>query len=504
MKRRHWDLGFTVVAGAVIAFMAFDDGPGPRAAFVSSVLVAAALAWYFLYGRRHIFRTVTPRGAWIFVLVLAVLHLTAVWIDHTASFALFAWGTMVFSAVPRRPAAAIVAALTLLPVPMTYLRDGTLSLVHGLLPLTVLGLAFALLLGSFVSHLVEQNEERATMIAELSASRAEVARLSHEAGVATERARLAAEIHDTLAQGFTSIITLAQAAAADPAQAAHRLEQVAGTARDNLAEARALVAALTPADLHNSGLGDAVRRQLSRLASQTGIRTACHLDRRLDQGLSDLPTALQVVLLRCLQEALTNVRRHAHATTVDVHLTLTGTTVVLTITDDGIGFTVPPPAAAVAPAPAAVLGVDSGGAAAGPAAAAVPTSAAAPAPAAVPVLGSADAAAGPGAAAVPGSGAVPDVGSGGAVAGPAAAVVPGPRAVPDPGLGSGAAASSAAGSASGPEPGSGSGSGGSAAGSGFGSGFGLAGMRSRVEQAGGLCTVESRPGAGTTVTVQFA
>ncbi|MEV4508945.1 sensor histidine kinase [Dactylosporangium sp. NPDC049525] len=382
MKRWQWDLGFTVVAGAVIAFMAFDDGPGPRAAFVSSLLVAAALAWYFLYGRRHIFRTVTPRGAWIFVSVLAVLHLAAVWIDHTASFALFAWGTMIFASVPRRPSVAIVAALTLLPVPMTYLRDGTLSLVHGLLPLTALGLAFALLLGTFVSHLVEQNEERAAMIAELSASRAEVARLSHEAGVATERARLAAEIHDTLAQGFTSIITLAQAAesATDPDTVRRRLTQVAGTARENLAEARALVAALSPADLHTSGLGDAVRRQLSRLASQTGIRTACHLDRHFDPGPADLPTALQVVLLRSLQEALTNVRRHARATSVEVRLALTGTTVVLTVTDDGVGFTTTAP----------------------------------------------------------------------------------------------------------------------------GSGFGLAGMRSRVEQAGGVCTVDSHPGTGTTVKVELS
>ena len=219
VKRWQWDLGFTVVAGAVIGSWPSTTArvPAPRSSHrcsspppspgTSSTAAADDLP------HRHPYRRLD------FVAGLAVLHLAAVWIDHTASFALFAWGTMIFSSVPRRPAVAIVATLNLLPVPMTYLRDGTLSLVHGLLPLTVLGLAFALLLGTFVSHLVEQNEERAAMIAELSASRAEVARLSHEAGVATERARLAAEIHDTLAQGFTSIITLAQAAesATDPA-----------------------------------------------------------------------------------------------------------------------------------------------------------------------------------------------------------------------------------------------------------------------------------------------
>ncbi len=380
-----WDALYVVVLGSVVGFMLADRAPGSA---LASVLLVLCLAWYLA----HRWIGWSP---WLFVVVLALLHLTAVWLDHTASFALFAWGSMLFAALPLRPALLAVAVLDLLPLPIAFLRDGTLTRVHGLIPLTVLGLAFAVVAGTYIARLTDQNEERAAMIAELSASRAEVARLSHEAGVATERARLAAEIHDTLAQGFTSIIALAQAASADPAQTARRLEQVVGTARDNLAEARALVAALSPADLHASGLADAVRRQLAQLASQTGIRTACHLDARL----TTLPTASQVVLLRSLQEALTNVRRHAHATTVEVRLTMTGSDVQLTVTDDGAGFV----------------------------------------PDATPVESTA----------------------------PAESTKPAGNAAPA-------------------------------------SGFGLAGMRSRVEQAGGVCTVESSPGAGTTVTVRLA
>ncbi|MEU0558517.1 histidine kinase [Dactylosporangium sp. NPDC006015] len=284
-----WDALHVAVVGSVVGFMLAD----PPGSVLACVLVVACLGWYLVF---RLVQFATP----LFVAVLALLHLTAVWLDHTAAFALFAWAAMLFAALPLRPAIAVVAVLDLVPVPLAYLRDGTLTRVHGLIPLTVLGLAFAIVSGTYIDRLADQNEERAAMIAELSASRAEVARLSHEAGVLTERARLAAEIHDTLAQGFTSIITLAQAAAADPAQTARRLEQVVGTARDNLAEARALVAALSPADLHTAGLVAAVRRQLSRLAAETGIRTACHLPSPAG-ALIDLPTAQQVVLLRSLQ-----------------------------------------------------------------------------------------------------------------------------------------------------------------------------------------------------------
>ncbi|MFB9448121.1 sensor histidine kinase [Dactylosporangium vinaceum] len=307
LSRRLWDVFYVLAVAAVVAFLLLDHGPGGWHPWVSAVLLVLCLGW-----------GLSRSGpSWLFVLVVGGLQLAAVWIDHTAAFALFAWGPMIFQALPLRPALAVVAALDLLPVPMALIRDGTTQKVHGLLPLTVLGLAFAALIGTYVSRLHN--------------SRLEIARLSREAGVATERARLAAEIHDTLAQGFTSIITLAQA---DSLPAGHRLDLVARTARDNLAEARALVAALAPADLHDAGLGPALRRQMDRFAADTGVRTALHLS----DGTERVPTALQVVLLRAAQEALANARRHAAAASVELRLRTTGTEVVLTVTDDGTGI----------------------------------------------------------------------------------------------------------------------------------------------------------------------
>src|SRR5690606_19116211 len=92
----------------------------------------------------------------------------------------------------------------------------------------------------------------ARLVDELRATQAELARTSHDAGVLAERERVAQEIHDTLAQGFTSVVMLAQAASADLDRGAvddarERLGLVESTARDNLAEARALAAARAPA-----------------------------------------------------------------------------------------------------------------------------------------------------------------------------------------------------------------------------------------------------------------
>ena len=137
--------------------------------------------------------------------------------------------------------------------------------------------------------MIEQSRERGQLIERLEASRAEVARLSHETGVAAERARLAGEIHDTLAQGFTSIITLLQAV--DPGLSDERLALAVRTAKENLAEARALVAALSPSALASGSLPDSVRRQASRFAEETGTPA----DLRLTGEERELPTAVSVV-----------------------------------------------------------------------------------------------------------------------------------------------------------------------------------------------------------------
>jgi len=156
--------------------------------------------------------------------------------------------------------------------------------------------------------------------------------------VLAERQRLAGEIHDTLAQGFSSILMLIQAADAQlehaPGNARAQLALAAQTARENLAEARTLVTGLASAQLQAGTLTDALRRLTERSAAELGIRAsfdASGPERPLD-------AATEVVLLRTGQEALANVRKHASAVQVAVRLRYAGDQVQLEVTDDGVGF----------------------------------------------------------------------------------------------------------------------------------------------------------------------
>ena len=204
-------------------------------------------------------------------------------------------------------------------------------------PQLLVSLVFSLMLGFWISRIIDQSAERADLIAQLEQARADLAAAERARGVADERERLAREIHDTLAQGFTSIVMLAQAAAPaldrDRAAAEKHLALIEEVARENLAEARALVAASTPAGLDGSTLPDAVRRLAERFARETGIEvdTDVATVTRLDRDR-------EVVVLRAVQEALSNVRRHAGARRVAVRLVEDGDGALVEVGDDGAGF----------------------------------------------------------------------------------------------------------------------------------------------------------------------
>jgi signal transduction histidine kinase len=210
-----------------------------------------------------------------------------------------------------------------------------------ILPWMLVSLVVSLLFGIWIEKVITQSQQRAELIEQLEAARDELAEAHHSAGVMAERERMAREIHDTLAQGMTSIVMLAQAAAVElsrGADASARLAAIENTARENLAEARALVAAFTPVALSEATLTEVLRRQAERFAAETGVDVQVSLDLP-DDEVAALPQAQQVVLLRSAQEALANVRKHARATQVLITLGLSGDGVWIEICDDGSGFT---------------------------------------------------------------------------------------------------------------------------------------------------------------------
>ncbi|MFB6888156.1 sensor histidine kinase [Kitasatospora sp. NPDC056327] len=204
---------------------------------------------------------------------------------------------------------------------------------------TLIGWAAGVLVGLGVVRIVEQGDERARRLGtELEAARLRLAEAHRLRGATEERERLAREIHDTLAQGFASIIVLAEAAAsglaADPGRTARQLLSIEQTARENLAEARVLVGAAPQSGLAPGSIAATLRRTLDRFTEDTGLPVTAELA----EVACDPPT--RIALLRCTQESLANIRRHAGASQVAVVLAPAPGGVELEITDDGKGFVV--------------------------------------------------------------------------------------------------------------------------------------------------------------------
>ncbi|MEU8779395.1 sensor histidine kinase [Streptomyces sp. NPDC048606] len=230
----------------------------------------------------------------------------------------------------------------------------------------VLGGAVAVATVLGYQALYRESERRRELIEELIATRAELAVAERGAGILAERERLAREIHDTLAQGLSSIQLLLRAAeralsedrtgpgapadggAGAPAGgdmpagggvpadrgAAAALAHIArarGAAQENLAEARRFVRALTPPDLEHGSLAAALER-LCADAPGPLVRFS------VSGTLRELPTPYEVALLRIAQSALANVVRHARAGRAGITLTFMDDSVTLDVVDDGEGF----------------------------------------------------------------------------------------------------------------------------------------------------------------------
>jgi PAS domain S-box-containing protein len=166
-----------------------------------------------------------------------------------------------------------------------------------------------------------------------------LSQLSRQAAVIAERNRMARDIHDTLAQGFTSVILQLDAAEDAQAQnlatdAAAHIERARDLARESLQEARRSVHALRPLFLAGKNLCAALEELIRKMVTGTNLRAEFIL-----QGEPQLlPHDWEENLLRVAQEVLTNTLRHAGASHFKVHFAFDPETIRLELRDDGCGF----------------------------------------------------------------------------------------------------------------------------------------------------------------------
>ncbi|MEU9951374.1 sensor histidine kinase [Streptomyces sp. NPDC047939] len=189
-----------------------------------------------------------------------------------------------------------------------------------------------------ITALESANARLEQALAENAGLHAQLLVQAREAGVADERSRLAAEIHDTIAQGLTGIIAQLQAvtstAGTDPALAGEHLARAAALARHSLGEARRSVHNLVPSALEHDDLPGALKKTVATWSERTGVRA----EFTVTGAAEPLHDEVGATLLRIAEEALANAARHAGASRAGITLSYMGDEISLDVRDDGRGF----------------------------------------------------------------------------------------------------------------------------------------------------------------------
>ncbi|RSS37756.1 sensor histidine kinase [Streptomyces sp. WAC08241] len=299
--------------------------------------VAAAVTGAVYAAGSHLPPVRTSRRAaavWLGVLgaswlVMLCLTAEALWV----AFPLYFLQLHLLPARWSLPAVALTAGAAIL----SYVGHGA-ALNPGVFIGPLLGAAVAVATVLGYQALYRESERRRRLIEELIATRAELAAAERHAGTLAERERLAREIHDTLAQGLSSIQLLLRAAerALPPdSPAAGHIERARRAAQDNLTEARRFVRALTPSDLEHGSLAAALER-LCEPGAGPGAGPRVRFS--VSGTPVELPTPYEVALLRIAQSALANTVRHASASRAEITLSFMDASVTLDVVDDGQGF----------------------------------------------------------------------------------------------------------------------------------------------------------------------
>ncbi len=341
-----WCPYVTLAVASILSLAWSTDSASER--LVTAVLVALAVAWVFLgYTRAPRPRQAHPvRMILYFIGLLALASILAV---REYIFFIFLI-TGFFHATVLRPWPLVIVGVFATSVLVNTVIGGLPTTAEwwtiwvAIIVIQTLAIGVGALLGE---RLAEQSEQRRLTVAQLEAALEENAGLhaqllaqAREAGVLDERQRMAAEIHDTIAQGLTGIVTQLEAAeqARDRPEAWQRhVRNAIGLARESLSEARRSVEGSRPEHLEKAQLPDALAEVTRRWSDLNGIP----VEVVTTGDVQPLHAEVEVALLRTAQEALANVAKHANASRVWLTLSYMGDVVTLDVRDDGVGFTVP-------------------------------------------------------------------------------------------------------------------------------------------------------------------
>ena len=307
----------------------------PVAQAVLNLVLLAAFAVVYISGSIYVESWPRP-AAYLWLIILSIIWVADTMVTPAAIYLVFALFFLYLYVLDIGVGSVFVVVATLISVAVQIPK----------------GVTFGGVMGPAVSALVTVAiffafRALARMNAELMETRSQLAATERDADMIAERQRIAHEIHDTVAQGLSSIQMLlyaadrdldaAKGAAADSAgidKARERIELARTTAADNLHEARAMIAALQPAALADASLEGALERMARNFASTSSFQVEVDSE---GEAVA-LPMKVEAALLRIAQGAVGNIVKHAGATRARITLTYGVDEVRMDVVDNGEGF----------------------------------------------------------------------------------------------------------------------------------------------------------------------
>lgn len=351
------DIGVTVLSVCLMLLSLLALARMPLNAALLHILLVTAFAFLLFYGLVELYRWRSwNRAIWL-------LGLTAVWVaDMAISPVAIYWVFILFFVYLRafNDWRGLTWVAISLGIAIAIQIPAGLTLGGALGP--ALSAVVVVAINSAFTTIGKVSKEREALIDELLATREQLAASERETGRSQERERLAHEIHDTVAQNLSSIQMLLHAAEGEVralgleeeriAAPLNRMEAARRAASNNLAETRAMIAALTPAGLREASISEA----LGRIARDFAAASDMDIEVETHGEVARLPMRVEAGLLRIAQGAVSNAVQHSQATRVRVTLTYEPDGVRLDVVDNGVGFDVA--AQAGKPAGLGHLGLD--------------------------------------------------------------------------------------------------------------------------------------------------
>lgn len=337
-----------LLVGAFSAVLEHSDRPVHR---VLVIVLTALLGGLYMAGtvfenrRTKAWSTRSVRLRWLTATWLAVV--TGLWIalmvlSHSFTWSVFPLLFLYLYLLPMLGGLISVVFLTGFAVvypAYTSTRSPSPGAVIG----PILGAGIAVIIFFAYKGLYNDAVRHAHIARQLRATRAELAQTQHEAGRLEERERLAREIHDTLAQGLSSIVLMSRAGQAtlqnqDVSATGEALTTIEKSASDNLAEARRFIKDLSSPTL-DMNLADSLSKlaiDVNQQSDAQGTALRCEFSFEGDPAQVSEETAQQV--LRIAQGAVSNVVAHAQASQAVITLSIWDAELTLDVFDNGIGF----------------------------------------------------------------------------------------------------------------------------------------------------------------------